>query len=177
MDASIGAPIWNRRSLWTAAGVTTVGLAVVGCPIIGVPLALGIAAYAAIMFSKPHRIIRGRILAPRQHRRAAAIIGGGVLGTASLAGALVHGLELANTFEHRLHHRIEAAYDHGEPRVGQVFEECQLFACARATIAQPATPGTLGIARLDGFALHYQSLYHWREAAVRPEAAAAGRPR
>jgi hypothetical protein len=168
--------MWSRRCLCTVAGVTALGAAAIGCPMVGVPLALGMAAYAAIRMSKPHAIVRGRTLSPRQQRRAAAIIGGGMLGIAALTGTLIYSLELANSLEHRLHHNIEAAYDQAEPQVGQVFEECKLFACARATIAQPSTPKTLGIARLNGFALHTQSLYHWRNPAAQTETMTAHGP-
>jgi len=175
MDASIGTPVLSRRTAWTVAGIAAVAAAIIVSPLIGIPLALGAAAYTAIMLSKPYALVRGRTLSPRQQRRAAIIMGGGILGVAAVAGGSIWGLELARTLEHRLHHSVEAAYDQAEPQVGQVFEECTALACARATIAQPATPNTLGIIRLTGFALHQQSLYHWRNTAPRTETTAARR--
>jgi hypothetical protein len=158
-----GARSEPEGAAWTVAGVATVVAAVVACPVVGIPLALGMAAYAAIMLGKPDRIIRGRILSPRQHRRAAVIIGGCILGVAALVGTVIHGVQLAGSLDHRLLDRVEATYeDSGEHTVGQVFEECALFVCARATIVNLATRNTLGIIRLNGFALRDQRLYGWR---------------
>jgi hypothetical protein len=154
-------------------GVAAVVATVVACPIVGMPLALGVTAYAAIMLGKPDRIVRGRILCPRQHQRTAVSIGGCILGIAALASAVTSGVQLAGNLDHRLLDRVEAAYEKGEQTIGQVFEECTLFVCARATIVNPATSNTLGIVRLSGFALRDQGLYGWRDAGALSETAVA----
>jgi hypothetical protein len=71
-------------------------------------------------------------------------------------------LKLANTLEQRLCQEIEAAYERGALRAGQIFEQCEQPVYAQATVVQPATRSKLGMVRLNGLAVHDQSLYGWR---------------
>jgi hypothetical protein len=171
MGASIATPLGSRKLAWTAAAIAAAA-GIVGFPVIGVPVAVGIGTYIAIKLSKPHAIVRGRILSPRQHRRAAMIVGGGMLAFAALFSGTLLALELANRLEHRLHDPLKAAYRRGELKPGQMFEECSL-ACARATVVELATPNAPGIAKLSGLALHDHTIYHWRNSSGQLDGPAA----
>jgi hypothetical protein len=71
-------------------------------------------------------------------------------------------VDLANVLEHRLHDALAISQSSGELKLGQILDECQSLVCARATVVKLATPTTLGIAKLNGFALRDQTIYHWR---------------
>src|SRR5438270_4625395 len=159
--ASILSPIRSRGTAWAAASVTVIAAAVFTCPIFGIPLALGVTAYGVIKFSKPHTIVRGRILSRRQHQRAAVTVGAGILAVAALFSAGIRAVELANLLEARLCDRLEVSHRKGELAIEQTLQECEQLACARATIVQLATHSALGIAKLSGFVMHDQSLYGW----------------
>jgi hypothetical protein len=172
MDASIAIQLGHRKLAWTAAGVAGAAGAV-GFPMVGVPLALGVAAYAAIRLSKPHKIIRGRSLSPRQHRRAAVIAAGGMAGIAALSSGTIAAVDLANMLEHRLHDALAITHCRGALVPGQVLAECQSLVCAQATVVKLATPSTFGMAKLSGFALHEQTVYPWRTASGQSESSSA----
>jgi hypothetical protein len=169
MGASIAIPLGRRKIAQTAAGIAAVGAGAVGFPIVGVPLALGIGMYAAIKLSKPNQILRGRTLSPRQQHRAAVIMGGVMLGIAVFFSGTLLALDIANTLEQRLHDALTTAHRRGRLMVGQVLDECERSACARATVIKLATPGTLGIVKLSGFTLHENTIYHWRNMAGQSE--------
>jgi hypothetical protein len=159
IDASIAISFANRKIGWAIAAVAAVAAGAIGFPIFGVALALGIVTYAAIKMSKPHAIIRGRILSPRQHHRVAVIVAGGILGITALFSGTLCALDLANGLENRLHDALRDAHRKGELTPGQIFEECEL-ACAQARVTKLSTPNTLGIAKLSGFALHDHTIIY-----------------
>jgi hypothetical protein len=166
MDASIAIPLGSRKIAWTVA-VIAAAAGAVEFPVVGIPLALGIATYAAIRLSKPHQILRGRNLSPTQHRRAAVIAAVGISGMAALSSGTVVAIDLAKLIENRLNDALAISHRSGELKLGQIFDECQSLVCARATVIKLATPSTFGIAKLNGFALHEQTIYHWRTASGR----------
>jgi hypothetical protein len=159
--------ISRHQTLWTLAAVAAAAAASLGRPLIGAPLTVGVIVYSLIRLSKPDKILRGQILSPLQHRRAAAIIGGVMLAVASLYSGALAGLELAASHEHRLHEQIEAALGAGAMRVGETFEACERFLCTRATVTQLATKNTLGLAKLSGFAMHDETAFGWRNSTAR----------
>jgi hypothetical protein len=161
MDASIAIPAGPRKITWTMA-VIVVAAGVACFPTVGVPLALGIATYGLMRVCKPHQIVRGRTLSPRQHQRAAVIAAGGMAGIAAVLSGTLVAVDLANVLEHRLHDALAISQSSGELKLGQILDECQSLVCARATVVKLATPTTLGIAKLNGFALRDQTIYHWR---------------
>ncbi len=150
----------RRHIIWIAGLSATAGVGF-GFPLAGVPLALGLAAYAAISACRPDRILRGRRLSPWQQRRAALLTGGLILFGSALFSLTIYGIALAGRLEHRLQQDAALDYRHGELRLGQVFEACEVLACAQARVIQLTTPHTMGIARLSGFALHDQTIYAW----------------
>lgn len=150
----------RRHIVWIAGLSATAGVGF-GCPLAGVPLALGLAAYAAISSCRPDRVLRGRRLLPGQQRRAALVMGGLILFGSALFSLTLYGIALADRLEHRLQQDAAVDYRRGELRLGQVFEACEVAACAQARIIQLTTPHTMGIARLSGFALHDQTIYAW----------------
>ena len=166
MDASIAIPLRPRKIAWTMAVIAT-AVGAVCLPIVGVPLALGIATYALIRVCKPHQIVRGRTFSPRQHQRAAVIAAGGMAGIAALLSGTLVAVDLASVIEHRLHDALAISHSSGELKLGQILDECQSLVCARATVIKLATPTTFGIAKLNGFALHEQTIYHWRTSSGR----------
>ena len=142
------------------AAVAAAGLAP---PLVGVPLALGVAGYLTISLSKPNRIVRGRFLSVKQHRRGAIIVGSVVFGIAALFSAALAGFDLAARLEAQLHDRIEIAAGDGSLKLGETLALCEGFACARATIVRLATFRTLGLAQLHGLAMHDVRAYSWRQ--------------
>jgi hypothetical protein len=166
MDASIAVTLKLRKIAWTVA-VIAAAAGAVEFPIVGIPLAFGIAAYAAIKLSKPHQILRGRILSPSQHRRAAVIAGLGISGIAALSSGTLVAIDLAKLIEHRLSDALAISHSIGELKLGQILDECQSLVCAHATVIKLATPTTFGIAKLNGFALHDKTIYHWRSSSGR----------
>jgi hypothetical protein len=138
-------------------------------------LALGIATYAAIRLSKPNQIVRGRTLSPNQHRRAAAITAVGITGMAGFLSGTLAAVDLANMIEHRLHDTLAITHGRGELKLGQILDECQSLVCARATVIKLPTPATYGVAKLTGFALHGQTVYHWRTGSEPLEGSSARR--
>ncbi len=166
MDASIAIPLGHRKIAWTTAIIAAL-VGAVGFPIVGVPLALGIGSYAAIKLSKPHQIVRGRTLSPSQHQRVALNTAVGITGIAALLSGTLVAVDLANVLEHRLHDALAISHSRGELQLGQILDECQSLVCARATVIKLATPATFGIAKLNGFALHEQTIYRWRNSSGR----------
>ncbi|HEU0156339.1 MAG TPA: hypothetical protein VFQ82_09735 [Stellaceae bacterium] len=142
--------------------VLAAAAAALSLPLLGVPLALGLVAYLACRWSKPHQILRGRTLSATAHRRAAAIAGIAVFGVVASFSALVAGLDLAVRLEYRLAAQIEAAERTGALGIGQTFRECERLACVRGTIVELPTRRTLGVARLAGLALHGERAFGWR---------------
>ena len=55
----------------------------------------------------------------------------------------------------------ERGIEHVKAIAAELFEACEVVACAQARIIQLTTPHTMGIARLSGFALHDQTIYAW----------------
>ena len=98
---------------------------------------------------------------PHQSHRTAIIVGCCMLGIAAFFSGTVLTMELANTLERRLDDSLKSAHSRGELKQGQTFEECEL-ACAQAVIVELPTRNTPGIAKLTGFAMHDQTIYHWR---------------
>lgn len=177
MASLVGTPFAQRQSTRTCV---VAALSAVGCllfPLLGIPLALGAAAYAAIKWSRPDKILRGRTLSAAQHRRAAVVAAGAAAGTAVLGSALVGGFELAARLEQGLRDQVEIARLAGGIKIGARFEQCEGIACARATILRVATGRTLGVARLSGFAAHDESVYGWDRSLAAPVAAVVSEPR
>lgn len=157
----VNSPISRPASLRLAviAAVSAVSLAL---PLVGVPLALGLTGYLTISLSKPNKVLRGRYLSTLQHRRAAIIVGGTVFGIAAVLSATLAGLSLATRLEAQLCERIEIAAGDSSLKLGETLAQCEGFACARATIVKLATFRTLGLAQLQGFAMHDVRAYGWR---------------
>ena len=164
-----------RHPAWLLAASVAAAAALVSPPV-GIPIVAGLAAYAGVTFSGPDKVVRGRTLSPSRQRRIAALAGAAMLGLAASFSAGAAALRLAATLELRLRDQIEAAEGAGAARAGRTFSECERLVCARATIIQPPTSHTLGIARLSGFALHDEAPYGWRSVAARSRASAAGSP-
>lgn len=141
----------------------------VAWPAIGIPVALAAAAYAVIILTSPDRILRGRVLTAREHRRTALFAAITLLGLAGLGSVTVYGVELANSLEQRLRDEVDVVRTRGDLHVGQVLEECASMACAQATIVQMPTNKLVGVARFSGFALHDQRVFGWRKSAGRFE--------
>src|SRR5260370_14669484 len=161
MDASIAIPLRPRKIAWTMA-VIAVATRAVCFPILGVPLAFGVATYGLIRVCKPHQIVRGRSFSPRQHQRAAVIAAGVMAGIAALLSGTLVAVDLGSVLEHRLHDALAISHNSGELKLGQILHECHSLVCARATVIKLATPTTFGIAKLNGFSLHEQTIYRWR---------------
>lgn len=154
----------RQHVVWLLAPVAAAaGLAL---PPVGIPIIAGLAVYAGITFSRPDRILRGRTLSPSRQRRIAVLAGGAMLGFAASFSGAASALKLAAALELRLRDQIEAAQDAGTARAGRTFRECERIVCAQATIIQPPTSRTLGIAKLSGFALHDEAPYGWRSASA-----------
>lgn len=151
----------ERRHIVWIAGLSATAGAGFGCPLAGVPLVLGLAAYAAIRSCRPDRILRGRRLPPWRQRRAAALMGLLILTGSAAFSVTIYGVALAGRLEGRLQQDAALGYRRGELRLGEALKACEALVCARARIIQMATPHTLGIARLSGFALHDQTIYAW----------------
>ena len=153
-------------------GAGVIALAVVAVPSFGIPVALAAASYGVVKMTNPRKILRGHRLSREQQHRAGLILGAIVLTVGIIYSAADYSLQLAHGLEHKLHHAIGAAYAQGEIRVGEVFTACRGIVCASATIVQPATAKTLGIARLGGFAIHDDNLFGWRQPAEHADARA-----
>jgi hypothetical protein len=91
----------------------------------------------------------------------------GITGIAALLSGMLAAVDLAGVLEHRLHDALAISHTRGELKLGQVLAECQSLVCARATVIKLATPATFGVAKLNGFALHEQAIYHWRASSGR----------
>jgi hypothetical protein len=157
----------SRPASLRLAVIAAVSAASLALPRVGVPLALGLTGYLTISLSKPNRIVRGRYLSVTQRRRTAVIVGGVVFGIAALLSATLAGFDLAVRLEAQLYDRIEIAAGAGSLKLGETLEQCDGFACARATIVKLATFRTLGLAQLHGFAMHDVRAYGCRQSAGR----------
>jgi hypothetical protein len=153
-------------------GIGVVALATLAAPSFGIPIALAAASYGIVKFSSPHKVLRGHHLSPAQQHRAGLILGATVLAVGTVYSATDFSLQLAHQLEYNLHQAISAAYAHGDIKPGEIFTACRGIICARATIIQPATPRTLGIARLGGFAVHDDTVFGWRRPMEQAEASA-----
>jgi hypothetical protein len=174
MIASIAIPFGHRK-IARIAMIVAAAAGAVGFPIVGIPLVLGIATYAAIILRKPNQIIRGRFLSLRQQCRAAVIAAGGITAVAALSSGMLVAIDLATVLEHRLRNALAITHSRGELKPGQILAECQTLVCAQATVIKLATPSTFGIAKLNGFAMHDQAVYHWHETLVQPESSSTQR--
>jgi hypothetical protein len=168
-----GSPISKPASTRLAAIAAAASLAL---PPVGVPLALGVAGYLTICFSKPNKVLRGCTLSAAQHRRTAIVAGSAVFGVAALFSATLAGVDLAARLESQLCSRIEIAVGAGTLKLGETLQQCEKFTCARATIVRLATYRTLGIAKLGGFAMHDVRAYGWRQPTARSNGGWPGEP-
>jgi hypothetical protein len=166
----------SRPASSRLAAIAAVAAASLAVPPVGVPLALALAGYLTVSLSKPNRVVRGRTLSAAQQRRAAIIVGGGVLGVAALLSATLAGLDLATRLEARLYDRIAIAADAGSLRLGETLQQCEGFACARATIVKLATFRTLGLVQLRGFVIDDVHAYGWRQPTGRSNGGGPGEP-
>jgi hypothetical protein len=161
----VGSPISRPASARLAAiAAVAVATAAAGfaLPRLGVPPALGLVGYLAIRLSKPNPMPRRRTLSAAQHRRAAIIVGSLVFAGAALFSATLAGLDLAGRLQSQLYQRIARAEDAGDLKLGETLQQCEEFACARATIVELATARSLGLAKLRGFAVDDLHAYGWR---------------
>jgi hypothetical protein len=111
-------------------------------------LGLRFAGCPAISLGKPDKVRPGRIPSAARQRRTAKIAGSAAFWIATLFSAMLAGLDLVTRLESGLHDGIEIATDADTLRLGKMLEQCEKFACARATICKFATRRTLGIAKL-----------------------------
>ena len=153
----------SRPASSRLAAIAAVAAASLALPPVGVPLAVALAGYLTIRLSKPNQVVRGRTLSPAQQRRAAIIVGGGVLGIAAMLSATLAGLDLATRLEAQLYDRIEIAAGADSLKLGETLQQCEGFVCAQATIVKLATFRTLGLVQLRGFVVDDVHAYGWRQ--------------
>ena len=174
----VGSPISRPASARVAAIAVVAAVAAaagLALPRVGVPPALGLVGYLAIRLSKPNRLLRRRTLSVAQHRRAAIIVGSVVF-----AGRRAVQRNARRSRSRRppavpIYHRIASAADAGDLKLGETLQQCEEFACARATIVELASARTLGLAKLRGFAVDDLHAYGWRQPVLRSHAQSPGR--
>ena len=168
----VGSPISRPASARVAAIAVVAAVAAAAgfaLPRVGVPPALGLVSYLAIRLCRPNRLLRRRTLSVAQHRRAAIIVGSVVFAGAALFSATLAGLDLAGRLQSRLYQRIASAADAGDLKLGETLQQCEEFACARATIVELASARSLGLAKLRGFAVDDLHAYGWRQPLLRSQ--------
>lgn len=176
MAPSIAILDGNRKAAWIIGAIALVLGAAVEFPVFGVPVAVAAATYTWVRLSKPHKVLRGRTLSPHQQRRAAVIGAAAMLGVGLLFSGTLCALHLANTLERQLQESLKAAYRSGELSPGQLVEECRL-ACARAVVVETPALNTPGIAKLNGYAIHDELIYEWRNSTMPPKLQSGSLPK